>query len=366
LKAQGQSIMAMEDFLTNSSLDVSERATESWDFLWDATLSGGLYRIMANVGATIAVMSLMFFIVNFAKQMMQSEAVDWVLGELVYPMMVILMLSNGGGNLALLSQGMRTTINYYNNQILEAVSSQINFDVALSQLADFSTANAQLNSMRSQCNTISDNQKLIECLDEQALNARVLVEEYKRKHPQMPEWAQYLLDKTGISKIDPSKPLESVGTLAVSAATFNASLLADFSSNALLIGIEIVLATMQGCFQQLIEVSFLLTALIGPIAVGASLLPFGTKPIIAWVTGFFSLGMCKLCLNIITGLIAIATLRTGPTVDTLGVALMLGLLAPLLAFGMAAGGGMAVFNGVTSAIPFVGNAVTTVGRIGKR
>jgi hypothetical protein len=358
--------MAMEDFLTNSSLDVSQRATQSWDFLWEATLTGGLYRIMANVGATIAVMSLMFFIVNFAKQMMQSEAIDWVLGELVYPMMVILMLSNGGGNLALLSQGMRTTINYYNNQILEAVSSQINFDVALSQLADFSTANAQLNSMRSQCNTISDNQKLIECLNEQELNARVLVEEYKRKHPQMPEWAQYLLDKTGISKIDPSKPLESVGTLAVSAATFNASLLADFSSNAFLLGIELLLTTLQGCFQQLIEVSFLLTALIGPIAVGASLLPFGTKPIIAWVTGFFSLGMCKLCLNIITGLIAIATLRTGPTIDTLGTALLLGLLAPLLAFGMAAGGGIAVFNGVTSAIPFVGNTVTTVGRVGKR
>jgi hypothetical protein len=356
----------MEDFLTNSAVDVTQRATASWDYLWQVTLSGGLYRIMANAGALIAVMSLLFFIVNFAKQMMQSEAVDWVLGELIYPIVVVLLLSNGGGNLALISQGMRTGINYYNNQILEAVSSQINFETALSDLADFSTVNAQLSAMRSQCNTITDNQKLIQCLDEQALNARVLVEEYRRKHPQAPEWAQYLADKMGINEIDPSRPLESVGTLIGNGVLFPVSLMADFSSNALLMAVELFLITMQGCFQQLLEVSFLLTALIGPIAIGLTLLPFGTKPILAWFTGFFSLGMCKLCLNIITGLIATATLRTGPTTDTLGVALMLGVLAPLLAFGMAAGGGMAVFNGITSAIPFVGNAVTTVGRIGKR
>jgi hypothetical protein len=356
----------MEDFLTNSAIDVSQRATASWDFLWSVALTGGLYQVMANAGSLIAVMCLMFFIVNFAKQLMQSEAIDWVLGELIYPIVVILLLSNGGGNLALLSQGMRSGINYYNNQILTAVSSQINFETALSDLADFSTVNAQLSAMRSQCNTITDNQKLIQCLDEQALNARVLVEEFRRKHPQVPEWAQYLADKTGISQVDPSKPLESLGTVVSSTALLPASLLADFSSNSILLGIELLLVTMQGAFQQLIEVAFLLTALIGPIAVGASLLPIGTRPILAWITGFFSLGMCKLCLNIITGLIAIATLKTGPTTDTLGVALLLGLLAPLLAFGMAAGGGMAVFNGITSAIPFVGNAVTTVSRVGKR
>ncbi len=46
-------------------------------------------------------------------------------------------------------------------------------------------------------------------------------------------------------------------------------------------------------FQWIIEVCMLLTALLGPLAVGGSLLPVGQKAIFAWLTGFFSVGMIK-------------------------------------------------------------------------
>ena len=46
----------------------------------------------------------------------------------------------------------------------------------------------------------------------------------------------------------------------------------------------------------------LLTALLGPMAVGASLLPYGSKQIFTWLKAFFSLGMAKLSFNIILGL----------------------------------------------------------------
>jgi hypothetical protein len=44
------------------------------------------------------------------------------------------------------------------------------------------------------------------------------------------------------------------------------------------------------------------------LPVGASLLLIGAKPFYAWMTGFWSLGMAKLSLNIITGLAATAIL----------------------------------------------------------
>jgi hypothetical protein len=53
----------------------------------------------------------------------------------------------------------------------------------------------------------------------------------------------------------------------------------------------------------------LLTALLGPLAVGGSLLPVGQKAIFAWLTGFFSVGMIKLCFNIISGLVATMVLN---------------------------------------------------------
>lgn len=92
----------------------------------------------------------------------------------------------------------------------------------------------------------------------------------------------------------------------------------------------------------------LLTALMAPVAVGATLLPVGSNAIATWVTGFISLGMVKFSLNVISGLVAVAMVQVGPD-DILPIALVLGLLSPILSLGIAAGGGMALFNGLTSA-----------------
>ena len=146
-----------------------------------------------------------------------------------------------------------------------------------------------------------------------------------------------------------ANPLESATNAALAAQRF-------MNAPALFI-VEAIMMAMQGAFQACIECSMLLTGLLGPIALGASLLPVGAKPLYAWLTGFFSLGMCKLCLNIITGLVASAIHNSGPT-DTLGTAIALGLLSPLLAIALSAGGGMAVFNSLVGFFSAAGRTIT--------
>ncbi len=121
--------------------------------------------------------------------------------------------------------------------------------------------------------------------------------------------------------------------------------------------IQTILMASQAAFQALIEASMLLTGLMGPIALGSSLLPFGAKPIYAWLTAFWSVGICKLCLNVISGLIAVTLYNTGPT-EMLPASIMLGLFAPIMALGMATGGGMAIFNGITGSVATIVRVVT--------
>jgi hypothetical protein len=91
----------------------------------------------------------------------------------------------------------------------------------------------------------------------------------------------------------------------------------------------------------------LVTALFGPIFVGLSLFPVGTKPVVAWGISFLSLGFCKICYSLISGLSSIAFIYAGPeNTDMTVVAVVLGLLSPVLAFSIASISGIGALNSV--------------------
>jgi hypothetical protein len=61
--------------------------------------------------------------------------------------------------------------------------------------------------------------------------------------------------------------------------------------------------------------------------------------------------MVKLSFNIISGLVATLVLNAGQN-DPMIFAFATGLLSPILSLTLAAGGGMAVFNGLSSVASF--------------
>ncbi len=91
----------------------------------------------------------------------------------------------------------------------------------------------------------------------------------------------------------------------------------------------------------------IVTALVGPIFLALSMFPVGTKPFIAWGTSFLSLGFCKICFSLVSGLSAVAMIYSGPNVDMLVVSVVLGLLAPVIAFSIASGSGIAALTQVS-------------------
>lgn len=97
----------------------------------------------------------------------------------------------------------------------------------------------------------------------------------------------------------------------------------------------------------------LLTAALGPIAVGGSLLPVAGKPIFAWMIGFVSLGIAKISFNIMA-IITATVIMNGPgqdlnaEPDLLWFMIFLGILAPLISLALATAGGFAVFNAISN------------------
>jgi hypothetical protein len=97
----------------------------------------------------------------------------------------------------------------------------------------------------------------------------------------------------------------------------------------------------------IIEVMMLITALVGPIFLALSLFPVGSKPIVTWGVSFLTLGFCKICFSLISGLSSMAMVLAGPNnVDMMVTAVVLGLLAPVLAISVASGSGLATLSSV--------------------
>lgn len=331
----------------NAGATISQAIADSFDRLWEQVLGGQLYAIINNVGLLFALLTIGFWCVMLYKALDQNDMRPAV-SELLFPLVVIFLLANGGQNLAQATLGMRGLINGINQQVIETVGANLDFQRTLNNLASYSSAKSQVAQLANQCNGITKNEELQACLQDAQTQAQTLLGQYSGGNPPA-AWIQDI--QRSAQGIADKFSLYSQGAGGGFAGTVAGGLgvLGDISTAPFLIAAEAVIVATQGAFQYAIEVALLMTALLGPLAVGMSFLPIGAKPIYAWLTGFWSLGICKLSLNIITGLVATAVQGAGPeSADTLVTAIAIGILSPLLSLGLAAGGGKALFDGILS------------------
>lgn len=305
-----------------------------WDDLWNRALTGTIYQTLVTVGSTIAVICLLFWLYKFYESVSGRGAPsDWT--EIITPLLVIILLSGQGAMLRDVTIGLRGYINQTNETMLASVGEGIRMERALNALADYSTMQSQIGSLRRACDSFTDTEQLQSCFTEQRMRADELLSQ-ARSRDMRPDWLEAIQNSVA------DNFNEGLGEGLVETAS-------SIVAAPFMLMVEVFMVAMQGAFQYLVEVSMLLTALVGPIALGASLMPVGAKPFYAWITAFFSLGMVKMALNIISGLVATAIESNGPAGSNLVAAIALGFLSPVLAFSLAAGGGMATFNAICAA-----------------
>ncbi|NJM22455.1 MAG: hypothetical protein HC836_48155 [Richelia sp. RM2_1_2] len=297
--------------ITEDGIAASEAVAQSMDKLWNDVLNGGLYGAIANLGIFFAVGTLLIFMVQWTREMVDGDNTK-AFSEMIWPLVVIVLLTNNAKPLASVTLGLRAIINQTNQTLLTTTSASIQLQEAYQRVMVKTGSGDAIETLITQCNAIADPTQQTECLE----NAQKQAQEIE-------------------SKVDNNNPnfLQGINDF--------------FNTNIFQLTVRGWLLAFSIAFQWIVEVSLLLTALLGPLAVGGSLLPVGNKAIFAWLTGFFSIGMVKLCFNIISGLVATLVLNSDNN-DPMIFAFAIGILAPILSVVLAAGGGIAILRSFSS------------------
>ncbi|WGV29071.1 hypothetical protein [Halotia branconii] len=328
--------------------DLLEQASKTADFiaqgfndLWDETIRGDVYIAMCKVGVLFAVATLTFFMVEWTKKMLNGEE-QRAYSEFIWVLIVIVLLANNGKVLGESTLGIRNYINNTNKYVLERTAQGVDLRAAYQKAMGVEAVRGAIGKEIGKCETSSlTPEESVKCLED-------------AKNRLQRDYPSYFTGSSGpfswiIQKIDRiiQAPIEAINGGANPLQVILSPFSAYIGSSVIEI-VSIVLIGLNGAYQWAIELTMLLTALIGPLAVGGSLLPYGGKAIFTWLTGYFAVGMAKLCFNVISGLAGqlIATSRADQPLFFL---FTIGIFAPFLATGLAAGGGLAVLQQINKA-----------------
>lgn len=333
----------MADFSLNNVLisgaNAANSVAESWNSTWQDVLGlsgapGGatLYSVLCWIGTVFAVGTLIFLVIELYKDLNDGKPAAFV--ALIWPLFVALLLANNGDLLAKVTLALREIINQANSQAIAITMAGVKLD----ELYQEANGNIGLqvmisNTMRA-CQSLTGEAQL-QCINQAVAQSQDIVNNYKAVFG----------DKSWLDNVQGF--LDGI-TGTISGGEIDIGVFGLLKPLWMPIAVSI-LYWMQIAYQNLLEASLVITALLGPIAVGGSLLPYGPRGIFAWLTGFFSVGFARLCFNIIVGLTSVvATSSEGG--DPFWFALFAGLLAPILASSLASGAGLMVWTSISGAI----------------
>ena len=336
------------ELLTQQGANVQAFVAQNFDQLWlDVLLGDGfsdtssLYGALAKLGTMLAVVAILFWTVQFAKAML-DDATPAPIAQLIWPLILVILLSNNAVVLAKSTLGMRNIIDSANQLVLKTTTASIELDKAYNLVAEALANESLAKKEIAACLDKGDPQEQENCLNQAQKKAEAILSR-QGNGPGNP-----LLEKTKDYLLSAFSMMSPVG-FVIAAGLGNVTPL------------RLILDALGGVYQWGAELALLLTALLGPLAVGATLLPIpgAQKPMIAWITAFFSIGLAKISFNIIVGLTAVVVLNSEPTdLISLMYLMMVGLAAPLLSSLLASGGGKAIFTGLgNGTIRVIGMAV---------
>lgn len=363
----GQTILAANNFgagdlIENASAGASLVA-EGFNELWQQTLTGGLYASLCKVGVLFAVASLALFMVQWGKQMINDEE-QRAFSELIWPLIVAVLLTNNGSLLANSTLALREYINSVNNYILEYTAADADLRAAYQQALGQAALETAVGNAIQECRSSQlSNEEAIQCLKQARADLEVKFPDIFKDTEggsylgAAGSWITKSLDKINqaASEAEGDGVFEGIANKITAASTAAIGAVVTTFITSLLLALN-------NAYQWGLELALLLTALIAPLAVGGSLMPIGSKAIVGWLTGFFTVGLAKLSFNIILGLAGqlIATAKASQPMIFLA---FIGLVAPFLATGIAAGGGLAVLTQLNSGAQWLAGGAISAGNI---
>ncbi|RCJ22871.1 hypothetical protein A6770_29345 [Nostoc minutum NIES-26] len=327
--------------LVQQANDNAVVVAEGFNELWNKTINGEVYASMCTVGVLFAIATLTFFMVEWTKKMMSGDE-QRAYTDFIWPLIVVLLLTNNGKLLGDSTLGIRNYINNVNSLVLTSTAVGIDLKQAYQKALGTEAARSAIGIAVSRCkNSSLTPQEEVDCLEQAKQELTKKYPDKFNKNNGIFAWFVAAID----GAVDAYKDLSQGNATPtdVLLSPINA-----FIGSSITDIISIILIGMNGAYQWSIELTMLVTAFLGPIAVGGSLLPYGAKSIYTWLVGYFSIGIGKLCFNIIVGF-AGQLIADSKTYQPMFFLFTIGIMAPFLATGLAAGGGLAVLAQINKA-----------------
>ncbi len=270
----GQKVVAQTDNssvnVLNQGLQSQQLISQNMDTMWNDILTSGVWEAMVWVGTLFTVGLLTIWVSKVLKDSLSNELSIDYLTSFVWLFLVLLLLINDGAGLRTTVLGLRELINLTNEQVLSVQVGNFTLEESFNNVVQSTNFSAWEQQRRMECESLTDGTVKAKChqdLDQEIKETEAAV---KQQNPGfLPN--QWIANAVG----------DSFQRL-----------------------LEIMLFGVGIAFQWLVEITLLLTALISPLAVAGSLLPLQQRPLFTWLTGFYSVGLCKLFYNIIVGLVA--------------------------------------------------------------
>ncbi|MDJ0696934.1 type IV secretion system protein [Mastigocoleus sp. MO_188.B34] len=317
--------------IMDSAVEASRSIVKMFDEEWSILANGNseIYKALVAVSLLVAAVLVAFWSIGWYQKIVNDGFFSTsIINEIIYPILIILLLSNNGALLANTSLLIRGFTIGVNDNILNMTRNGITLRAAV-RAANANTAFiANVQAKIAECES-----KPEQTVDQsgQAIDTR---QECKnRAIQQAKKDAEAYRKKKGLGFSLPNlKIWEIPGELANSAVQT---------------ALWVLLSGCEAAFQYIIQIAFLLNAYVAPIFLVLSLFPAGSRPIFTWLSAWLSLGLILVSYSIMVGLASSAVVNHSPT-NPLFLPLLQGIFSPFLALGIGVGGGMSSFSGFTS------------------
>ncbi|WP_013334964.1 hypothetical protein [Gloeothece verrucosa] len=331
-----------KDILENNA-EVSGLVRQAFDDIWKTTIEGALYQEIAKIGALIGVFMIGLWAVSWMQSTFLNEGdpvKHW--HRLLMPIFFVLLLSNPTNKGVLMGKMtllLRDTQNYFSDELLHQLNDAIGKDT-LNAAGVINLMKSITSDALQTCSAKQDEQKRNECFNTAAQRIKDLQVQYGGIA------IVYGQDSvTGVAVEQIKKIQDAQGGDYATSQWFQ-RLFADLGGTVSPSAEKIatwLFYLIGAAFYWIIEISGICVAVLGPLALGMSLLPVPGRPIELWFAGFTGLGIVRLMYNIIVGLAAIIVVRA-PSSASFIFPLIAGLFGPLMALAMGSWSGLSLFG----------------------
>ncbi|MGB7485191.1 MAG: hypothetical protein WA901_03305 [Phormidesmis sp.] len=338
---------------------ISQYEKGSWDEIWALKVGQASPEFIAvmNISKYIAGPALIGWAITGIRDLYRNGLGEaWPKFASIILLAGILYYNNAavGRNMIMSA---RALMNYQNEQIIEIANAGIEYEKKLQEIIDFGFVEEAIAIERDQCNGLTTNEEMLACLQNASVKVNATTDRYLTQYGDT-RFTRRLKKYVKDTIDDPSELIGqalAVGGTAVlggpigGALGVGAIIIGKVANSASGWAAQGILASISSITQSLVELSWIFTAITLPIPLALSFYPGTRKVLMGWAVGFLTVGLFKLNLNLASSLVTSMIYARGPGAPVYDLALLsFGVI--IMALAMTAGGGMAIFSGISTAI----------------